>query len=48
MIGKGRQVNMADLAEGERDRFKEEFKRFKKKSTDLKEVLDIRGKSTKV
>ena len=36
---------MAAEGEGERDHFKEEFKRFKKKSTDLREVLDMRERS---
>ena len=44
---RGRQTNMAELKK-ERDRFKEEFKRFKKKSTDLRTVLDIRDKLTEV
>ena len=30
------------MAEGQQDCFKEEFKRFKKKSTDLRGVLDMR------
>lgn len=40
-------TSVHDEETGERDRFKDEFKRFKKKSTDMREVLDLRDENFK-